>query len=309
MINLAKKKILVTGAHGFLGRHLTANLLEKRQIPKENLFLPRAEELDLRKWENCERAVKNQDIVIHLAAVTGSVEFHRLNPGKIFYDNIIMGVQLMEAARLAGAEKFVVIGSATEYPQGIPVPFKEDVLWEGYPEEIHASYSFAKKMLLVQGQAYRQQYNFNATHLLLTNVYGPGMNLEQGYVIDSLIQRIDEAKKAKRKIVEVWGTGNPTRDFLYIEDAAEGILLAAENYNKIEPVNIASGKEISIEALAGFLCHLMDFRGKIYWDTSKPDGQLRRILDISRAEKEFGFKPKTNLEDGLQKTIKWYYGE
>lgn len=299
------KKILVTGAHGFLGKHLVKNLTEKHRVPKENLFLPTIRNLDLRKWENCQKAVKNQDIIIHLAAITGNTKFHQLNPGKIFYDNIMMGVQLMEAARQAGIKKFVGIGSATEYPETMSVPFKENELWNGYPEEIHAPYSFAKKMLLVQAQAYRQQYNFNAIHLLLTNMYGPEMNLEQDYVISSLIARIAEAKKAGKKIIEVWGTGKPTRDFLYIEDAVDGILLAAEKYNKPEPVNVGSGQEISIKNLVTILCGLMNFRGKIIWDSSKPNGQLRRLLDINRAKKEFGFKPKTAIEDGLFKTINY----
>lgn len=307
MINLTKKKILITGAHGFLGRHLTDNLLKKRKVPKKNLFLPEIKELDLRKWENCRKAVKNQDIVIHLAAITGNIKFHQLNPGKIFYDNIMMGVQLMEAAQQAGIEKFVGIGSATEYPKTAPVPLRENKLWLGFPEEINAPYSFAKKMLLVQGQAYRQQYNFNAIHLLLTNMYGPGMNLEKGYVISSLIEKIEGAKKAGKKFIELWGTGKPTRDFLYVGDAAEAILLAAEQYDKPEPVNIGSGQEFSIKNLADTLCSLMNFQGKIIWDSSKPDGQLRRLLDVGLAKKEFGFKPKTKLKDGLLATIDWYY--
>ncbi|MFH1575561.1 MAG: NAD-dependent epimerase/dehydratase family protein [Candidatus Nealsonbacteria bacterium] len=306
MINLEGKKILITGAHGFVGKHLVANLLEKRKIPKENLFLPSAEDLDLKKWENCEKAVKNQEIVIHLAALTGGIDFHQSNPGRIFYDNIMMGVQLMEAARISGVEKFIGIGSATEYPQEAQAPFKESELWSGLPENIHAPYSFAKKMLLVQGQAYFQQYNFNAIHLLLANMFGPGMSIESGYVIFSLIKRIEDSKKTEKKSIEVWGTGKPARDFLYVEDAVEGVLLAAEKYDKPEPVNIGSGQETSISDLTAILCRLMDFRGEIHWNSLKPDGQLRRLLDTSRAEEDFGFKAKTSLEDGLLKTIKWY---
>lgn len=306
MINLKNKRILVTGGTGFIGQQVVHDLIQKYNVPKKNVFIPLLENYDLRKWENCLEIMKNQDIVIHLAAVTGSIEFHRLHPGKIFYDNIIMGVQLMEAARQAGTEKFVAIGSATEYPEITSIPFKEEKLWNGCPEEIHVPYSFAKKMLLVQSQAYRREYNFNAIHLLLTNVFGPGMNLESGYVIFSLIKKIDDAKKSRKKFIEVWGTGKPTRDFLYIEDAAEGILLAAERYDGVDPVNLGSGRGISIKNLVKTLCCLMDFQGEIRWDFSKPDGQLRRILDISHAKKEFGFKVKTTIEEGLYKTIEWY---
>ncbi|MBI2625256.1 MAG: NAD-dependent epimerase/dehydratase family protein [Candidatus Nealsonbacteria bacterium] len=298
------KKILVTGAQGFLGKHLVKNLLENRRVLKENLFLPAIEELDLRRWEDCKSAVENKDMVIHLAAVTGNAEFHRVNQGKTFYDNLIMGVQLMEAARQAGIKKFVSIGSVTEYPKKAPFPFREDGLWEGYPEEIHAPYSFAKMMLLVQGKAYRQQYNFNAIHLLLTNMFGPGTSMGNA-VIPSVIKKIKEAKEAKREFIELWGTGRPTRDFLYVEDAVEGILLAAEKYDKSEPVNIGSGKELSIKSLADIICRLMSFSGKVVWDASKPDGQPRWLMDTSLAKKEFGFEAKTAIEEGLIKTINY----
>jgi len=297
------KKILITGANGFLGKHFVRNLLEERKISKSNLSLPKAQVLDLRKWENCKSAVKNQNLVIHLAAVTGNSKFHRLHPGKIFYDNIIMGIQLMEAARQAGVEKFVGIGSVTSYPETASQPIKESELWQGYPEAVHAPYSFAKMMLLVQGQAYREQYNFHAIHLLLTNLYGPGMNFRDGYVIASLIQKINEAITAKKKIIEMWGTGRATRDFLYVQDAVDGILLAAEKYESPEPVNIGSGQETSISDLVSNVCRLMNFRGEIYWDASKSPGRLKIGLDISRAKKEFGFHPKTTLEEGLLKTI------
>jgi len=308
MINFwQNKKILVTGADGFLGKHLIKNLLLRRRVLMENLFLPEAKELDLRNWENCQRAVRGQDIVIHLAAVTGGIEFHKLNPGRIFYDNIIMGVQLMEAARLEKIEKFTVVGSATEYPENLTSPLKEDKLWQGYPQEIHAPYALAKKILLVQAQAYRRQYNFNAIHLLLTNVYGSGMDFENNsYVIPALMQKIRDAQKTGKNLINVWGTGKPKRDFLYVEDAAEGILLAAEKYNKSEPVNLGSGKDVSIKELAQTLCRLMDFRGRIEFDHSKPDGQMRRLLDISRAKNGFGFSPKTNFRAGLIKTVNAY---
>lgn len=304
------KKILVTGARGFLGRHLVKNLLEKRKVPKEDLFLPAIQELDLRKWENCQTAVKNQNIVIHLAALTGGIEFHRLNPGRIFYDNIIMGVQLLEAARLEKAEKLVIVGSATEYPEKLASPLKESNLWDGYPPAIHSPYALAKKILLVQSQSYYKQYDFNAIHLLLANIYGPGMDMgNNSYVIPSLVKKIKEAQKRRGSPITIWGTGKPKRDFLYVEDAVEGILLAAERYNKQEPVNLGSGKDISIKELARILCRLMEFGGKIRFDASKPDGQTRRLLDISRAKKDFGFSPKTSLESGLLKTIQSYGGK
>ena len=300
------KKILITGAHGFIGKHLVRNLLEKRKIPKENLFLPTSEEYDLRELENCQKVAKNQDIIIHLAAATGGIELNRLHPGKIFYDNIIMGVQLMEAARMAGVEKFVGIGSVTAYPETAAPPLKEDQLWNGYPVEIHAPYSFAKKMLLVQGQAYRKEYGFNAIHLLLTSVFGPGVNPQSGFVISSIIEKIHKAKKEGRNFIEAWGTGKPIRDFLYVEDAAEGIILATERYDKPEPINIGSGKEISIKDLVNLICKLMNFKGEIRWDTAKPDGQLKRVIDVSRAKKEFGFTAFTPLEAGLRETIEWH---
>jgi GDP-L-fucose synthase len=308
MLDLTKKKILITGAHGFLGKHLVKNLTEKRKVPKENLFLPTFEELDLRKWENCQKAVKGQEIVIHLAAKVGGIGLNKEKPGELFYDNLIMGVQLMEAARLAGAEKFVAIGTICAYPKFTPVPFKEDDLWNGYPEETNAPYGLAKKMLLVQAQAYRQQYGFNAVYLLPVNLYGPGddFDLKSAHVIAALIRKTYEAKRDNRDYIKVWGTGKPTREFLFAEDGTEGILLATEKYNKSEPVNIGSGMEISIKDLAELICKLMDFKGEIRWDTSKPDGQPRRRLDVSRAQKEFGFTAKTSFEQGLKKTIEWY---
>lgn len=308
MIDLTKKKILVTGANGFLGKHLVRNLLEKRKVPKKNLFLPTFEELDLRKWENCQKAVKGQDIVIHLAAKVGGIGLNREIPGEMFYDNAIMGIQLMEAARQAGVEKFVALGTICCYPKFTHVPFKEEDLWNGYPEETNAPYGLAKKMLLVQGQAYRQQYGFNAIFLMPVNMYGPGDNFDpkSSHVIPALIRKVYEAKKEGRGYIEVWGTGKATREFLYVEDGAEGVLLATEKYDKADPVNLGSGMEISIKDLAKLICKLMDFKGEIRWDTTKPDGQPRRRLDTSRAKKEFGFVAKTTLEEGLKTTIKWF---
>ena len=308
MLNLSKKKILITGADGFVGKHLVKNLLEKRKVAKENLFLPTFEELDLRKWEDCQKAVKRQEIIIHLAAKVGGIGLNREIPGEMFYDNAIMGIQLMEAARQAGVEKFVAISTICAYPKFTPVPFKEDDLWLGYPEETNAPYGLAKKMSLVQAQAYRQQYGFNAISLIPVNMYGQGDSFDpkKSHVIAALISKVYQAKKEGKNFIEVWGTGKATREFLYVEDGAEGIILATEKYDKPEPVNLGSGMEISIKDLAELICKLMDFKGEIRWDTSKPDGQPRRRLDTSKAEKEFGFQAKTNFEEGLKRTIQWY---
>lgn len=308
MINLNKEKILITGAHGFLGKHLVLNLLEKRKAAKRNLFTPSFEELDLKIWENCQQAVKEQSIVIHLAAKVGGIGFNQKSPGELFYDNLIMGVQLMEAARKADVKKFVAIGTICAYPKFTPVPFKENNLWNGYPEETNAPYGLAKKMLLVQANAYRQQYGFNAIYLLPVNLYGEGDNFDpqSSHVIPALIKKVADAQKQKRDYISVWGTGKATREFLYVKDAAEGILLATEKYNKSAPVNLGSGMEISIKDLIKLICELMNFKGKIIWDTEKPDGQPRRSLDTSRAEKEFGFTAKVDFREGLQKTIDWY---
>ena len=308
MIDLTKKKVLITGANGFLGKHLVKNLLEKRKVSKENLFLPSSKELDLRKWENCQKAVENQDIVIHLAAKVGGIGLNQEKPGELFYDNLIMGIQLMEAARQTDVEKFVAIGTICAYPKFTPIPFKEDDLWNGYPEETNAPYGLAKKMLLVQAQAYRQQYGFNAIYLLPVNLYGPEDNFDtkSSHVIAALIKKVADAKKENRNYIDVWGTGKPTREFFYVEDAVEGILLTTEKYDKPEPVNLGSGMEISIKDLAELICRLMDFKGEVRWDTAKPNGQPRRMLDTSRAKKEFSFEAKTPFEEGLKKTIDWY---
>jgi len=308
MIDLTKKKILITGAHGFLGKYLVKNLLEKRKVPKKNLVLPTSEELDLRKWENCQKAVKNQDIVIHLAAKVGGIGLNRKIPGEMFYDNAVMGIQLMEAARQAKVGKFVAIGTICAYPKFTPVPFKEEDLWSGYPEETNAPYGLAKKMLLVQAQAYRQQYGFNAIYLLSVNMYGLGDNFDPNtsHVIPALIKKCLDAIKNNEKEIVVWGTGKATREFLYVEDAAEAIILATERYDNPNPVNIGAGFEISIKDLVELIVRLTGFKGNIVWDTSKPNGQPRRCLDTTKAGKEFGFEAKTPFKEGLKKTIDWY---
>lgn len=308
MIDLSKKKILITGAHGFVGGHMVKNLIDKRGIPRQNLFLPTIEELDFRKWEDCQKAVDEQEVVIHLAAKVGGIGYNRDVPGEMFYDNIIMGTHLMEAARQAGVEKFVAIGTICAYPKFTPIPFREEDLWMGYPEETNAPYGLAKKMLLVQAQAYRQQYGFHAIYLLPVNMYGPGDNFDprSSHVIPALIKKVYDAKKEGRKDIEVWGTGKATREFFYVEDAAEGILLATERYDGSDPVNLGPGMEISIKDLIETICKLMNFEGEIRWDRSKPDGQPARCLDVSRAQREFAFRATTPFKEGLLRTIQWY---
>ncbi|MDI6717479.1 MAG: GDP-L-fucose synthase [Patescibacteria group bacterium] len=306
-MDLKNKKILVTGGAGFLGSFVVKKLLEKG-ILKENIFVPRSGNFNLRKWENCRKITKRQDIIIHLAAKVGGIGFNRERPGELFYDNLIMGVQMMEAARQEGVKKFVAVGTICAYPKFTPVPFKENDLWNGYPEETNAPYGLAKKMMLVQAQAYRQQYGFNAIYLLPVNLYGVGDNFssESSHVIPALIKKVADAKRENKDFIEVWGTGKATREFLYVEDAAEGIVLSTERYDKSDPVNLGSGMEISIKNLVELICKIMDYKGEIHWDITKPDGQPRRMLDISRAEREFGFKAKTNFESGIKKTINWY---
>jgi len=306
-MELKNKKILVTGGAGFLGSHIVEKLLEKG-VPRENVFAPLSRNFDLRKWENCQKVVAGQDIVIHLAAKVGGIGFNQEHPAELFYDNLMMGVQMMEAARQVGVEKFVAIGTICAYPKFTQVPFKEEDLWNGYPEETNAPYGLAKKMMLVQAQAYRQQYSFNAIYLLPVNLYGPENSFDpkKSHVIPAIIRKVYEAKKENKNYIDIWGTGKATREFLYVEDAADGIILATEKYDKPEPINLGSGIEISIKDLVELICRLMDFKGEIHWDISKPDGQSRRMLDTSRAEKEFGFKAKTDFETGLKKIIEWY---
>jgi GDP-L-fucose synthase len=301
------KTVLVTGGAGFLGSSLVRTL-ERHGLTKENISAPRSRDLDLRRWENCVEAVQDVDLVIHLAAKVGGIGYNMENPGSLFYDNAIMGIQLMEAARQADVKKFVAVGTICAYPKFTPVPFREEELWNGYPEETNAPYGLAKKMLLVQAQAYRQQYGFNAIYLLPVNLYGPGDNFDpaSSHVIPALIKKFVEAVETGAESVEVWGTGSASREFLYVDDAAEGIALAAERYDRPDPVNLGAGFEITIRDLATLIADLTGFTGEIVWDTTKPDGQPRRCLDVSRAEREFGFRAKTSFEDGLKATVEWY---
>lgn len=301
------KKVLVTGGAGFLGSFVVEKLKEKG-VSKENIRIPRSKDTDLRRWTNCVEVVKDIDIVIHLAAKVGGIGYNQKYPAILFYDNAIMGIQMMEAARQEGIEKFVAVGTICAYPKFTQVPFKEEDLWNGYPEETNAPYGLAKKMLLVQAQAYRQQYGFNSIHLLPVNLYGPRDNFDPGssHVIPALIKKFVEAIRDGTDEVEVWGTGVASREFIYTDDAARGIILATERYNKPDPVNIGSGKEISIRDLVDLIVEETGFSGNVRWDASKPDGQPRRCLDTSLAKEEFGFEAKVPFDEGLKRTIAWY---
>jgi GDP-L-fucose synthase len=307
MSRLTDRRIVVTGGAGFLGSHVIEKLTADGCC---DIFVPRSAEYDLTRMTDVVRMYDDArpDVVIHAAVKGGGIGLNRERPGELFYDNILMGVQVMEQARLHGVEKFVTVGTVCAYPKFAPVPFKEADLWQGYPEESNAPYGLAKKMLLVQGQAYRQQYAFNAIHLLLVNLYGPRDNfdLETSHVVPALIRKFVDAVETGHDEAVVWGTGRASREFLYVEDAAEAVVLATERYDGIEPVNIGSGQGITIEELARLICRLTGFQGRIVWDASKPDGQPQRCLNVSRAEELFGFRARTPLEEGLERSIAWY---
>jgi len=307
MSRLADKRITVTGGDGFLGRYVVRKLEERGC---HDIFVPRSRDYNLVDGDAVKRLYRDArpDIVIHLAAVVGGIGANSENPGRFFYENLMMGVQMIEQGRLADIEKFVALGTVCAYPKFTPIPFREDDIWNGYPEETNAPYGLAKKMLLVQSQAYRQQYGFNSIFLLPANLYGPGDNFDPdtSHVIPALIKKVFDAKERGERHITVWGTGQATREFLYVDDAAEGIILATETYNRSAPVNLGTGSQISIRELAELICELTEFNVELEWDTSKPDGQPRRMLDTSRAKSEFGFEAKVNMRDGLKMTIDWY---
>ena len=302
---LSNQRILVTGGSGFLGSRIV-NFLKEKDV--SNIIIPRSNDCDLTIRENCDKVTKEADIVIHIAAKVGGIGFNQENPGELFYDNIMMGTNLMESARIHKVKKFVALGTICSYPKFTPLPFNENTIWDGYPEETNAPYGLAKKMLLVQSQAYKQQYNFNSISVFPTNLYGPRDNFDENtsHVIPAIIKKIIHALDNDQKIISLWGDGTPTRDFLYVDDAAQGIILAAEKYNHSEPLNLGSGEEISIKFLAEKIMKLMNVDLEIIWETDKPNGQPRRCVSIEKAKKEIGFQPKISLEKGLTNTIRWY---
>ena len=306
-LDLGNKRILVTGGAGFLGRQVIEQLC-KAGADLQKITVPRSRDYDLRSLEKCQQVVEEQDIVIHLAAHVGGIGLNREKPGELFYDNLIMGTQLIHAASGAGIEKFVCVGTICAYPKFTPVPFKEDDLWNGYPEETNAPYGVAKKALLVQLQSYRQQYGFNGIYLLPVNLYGPEDNFDtsSSHVIPALIRKVHEAQQKGEKKLPVWGDGSPTREFLYSTDAARGIVMGTQDYNDPEPVNLGTGYEISIRDLIELICELMEFEGEIVWETDKPNGQPRRCLDTQRAKQAFNFTAEVDFNQGLRNTIDWY---
>lgn len=304
MLGLKNKKILITGGYGFLGQYVVKEL-EKMGV--RNIRIPDSKKEDLRVWNNCMKVTEGVDVVIHLAARIGGIGFIKDRQGEIFYNNLLMGIQMMEAARLQGVKKYIAIGTVCEYPESPPIPFKEEDLWGGFPEETTAHYGMAKKMAIVQADAYRKQYDFNVVNLIPVNLYGPRDNFDRrmGHVIPSVVKKIVKARDNNEPAVEIWGSGNATREFLYVKDAAHGIVLATEKYNGSSPVNLGTGVETPIRELVEIIVDIVGYKGKIVWDKSMPDGQPRRRLDISKA-RAFGYEPKTSLRTGLMQTISWY---
>ena len=307
MLSLENKRVLVTGGAGFLGKQVVEQLVEAG-ASQDKITVPRSAQCDLTKLQDCQEAVQNQDVVVHLAAHVGGIGLNREKPAELFYDNLMMGTQLIHAAYAAGVSKFVCVGTICAYPKFTPVPFKEDDLWNGYPEETNAPYGIAKKALLVQLDAYRQQYGFNGIYLLPVNLYGPedNFNPESSHVIPALIHKVHQAQQRGDKTLPVWGDGSPTREFLYSTDAARGIVMATQKYDESEPVNLGTNHEVSIRNLVELICELMEFSGEIVWETDKPNGQPRRCLDTTRAKEKFGFIAETEFRQGLKNTIDWY---
>jgi GDP-L-fucose synthase len=306
-MELATKKILVTGGAGFLGKQVVQQLVQAGANP-DNILVTRSRDYDLTQMEACQRAVQGQAVIVHLAAHVGGIGLNREKPAELFYDNLMMGTQLIHAAYQAGAEKFVCVGTICAYPKFTPVPFKEDDLWAGYPEETNAPYGIAKKALLVQLEAYRQQYGFDGIYLLPVNLYGPEDNFDprSSHVIPALIHKVHEAQMRGDKTLPVWGDGSPTREFLYSTDAARGIVMATQKYSDAAPVNLGTNSEISIRDLAELICELMGFEGELAWQTDQPNGQPRRCLDTERAKQAFGFEAQIDFREGLKNTIEWY---
>jgi GDP-L-fucose synthase len=306
-LDLSTRRVMVTGGAGFLGRRVVAKLRERGV---QDVFVPRSAEYNLVDRAACRRAIQDgrPDVIIHLAAVVGGIGANMENPGSFFFENLMMGVQLIEEARLAGVEKLVAVGTICACPKFTPMPFQEDTIWDGYPEETNAPYGLAKKMLMVQAQAYRQQYGFNVVHPIPVNLYGPGDNFNptSSHVIPALIKKCVDAREAGAPFIEVWGDGTASREFLYVDDAAEGLVLMTERYDKPEPVNLGSGQEIMIRDLIRLIAELTGYTGRIEFDASRPNGQPRRCLDVSRAEREFGFRAQTDFRTGLRETIAWY---